>query len=119
MRTLLLDPKFNACNVADIKGSKLLVDTLCRTSRLPRENSVEALELQPAGLQGLARTAVEAEAKRVARVTVLACGRSPKRQPLPLDAVAHVELEGQRRALGRCDARARRRVVVSQCTLTR
>ena len=45
MRTLLLDPKFNACNVADIKGSKLLVDTLCRTSRLPRENSVEALEL--------------------------------------------------------------------------
>ena len=44
-RTLLLDSKFNACNVSDIQGAKWLVDTLCLTSRLPSENSVEALEL--------------------------------------------------------------------------
>ena len=44
-RTLLLDSYFNACNVADIKGAKRLVNMLCLTSRLPSENSVEALEL--------------------------------------------------------------------------
>ena len=44
-RQLLMHEKFNACHVTDIEGAKHLVETLCRTSRLPRENSIEALEL--------------------------------------------------------------------------
>lgn len=44
-KQLLLHEKFNACHVCDIEGAKHLVDTLCRTSRLPRGNSLEALEL--------------------------------------------------------------------------
>ena len=44
-REIFLHPNFTAVHVANIAGAKRLIDVLCRSSRLPKENSLEALEL--------------------------------------------------------------------------